>query len=136
MTNAEDLGRIQINDDVIATIAALAAVEVEGIVGTAGSSWFSGGKGAKRGITVTTDEQNNYAVIDCEVNVQYGVDVYQVATNLQRTVKNAVEGMTGLRVKAVNVKIVDIVLGDQSARRAVAPPSAAAAALEEPAERS
>lgn len=110
----EELGRIEIADDVITTIASLAAVEVEGIASIAGGSSLAdvwSNKGFKKGITVTTDEHNSQASIELEVNVEYGVDVYQAATNLQRAVKNAVEGMTGLRVKSVNVKISGIVLG-------------------------
>jgi len=47
-------------------------------------------------VSVVTDEAANYAVIDLEVNVEYGVDVYKAARHLQRAVKNAVENMTGL----------------------------------------
>jgi uncharacterized alkaline shock family protein YloU len=119
MSDLEDLGKIQINDEVIATIGSLAAVEVEGIVSIAGGSTLAevwGSKGLKKGITVTTDEANNFAVIDLEVNVEYGVDVYKAAHQLQRSVKNAVEGMTGLRIKAVNVRISGIVLGEKPKR--------------------
>lgn len=116
MTVQEELGRIQINEDVIATIASLAAVEVEGIVNPTGGSRLAdvwGSKALRKGVAVTTDESNNYCAIDLEVNVEYGVDIYKAAHNLQRTVKNAVEGMTGLRVKSVNVRISGIVLGEQ-----------------------
>lgn len=116
MSVQEDLGRIQVNDDVIATIASLAAVEVEGIISVTGGSSLAdvwGSKGLKKGISVETDEANNFASIDMEVHVQYGVDVYKAAHQLQRAVKNAVENMTGLRVKAVNVRISNIVLGDR-----------------------
>jgi uncharacterized alkaline shock family protein YloU len=116
MSVQEELGRIQVNDDVIATIASLAAVEVEGIVSIAGGSSLAevwGSKGMKKGISVVTDEANNFAVIDMDVQVQYGIEVYKAAHQLQRTVKNAVENMTGLRVKEVNVRISNIVLGDR-----------------------
>lgn len=112
MSDHEELGKIQINDDVIATISQLAAVEVEGIAGIAGGSSLAdvlGGKSARKGVTVTTDDAGHYAVIDLEVNVEYGVDVYKAARLLQRAVKSAVETMTGLRVKAVNVRISAVV---------------------------
>ncbi len=108
----QDLGRIQINDDVIATIGTLAAVEVDGIAGIAGASTLAdvwGGKGNKKGISVATDEKKNEASIELEVNVEYGVDVYRAARQLQHAVKNAVETMTGLRVRAVNVRISGII---------------------------
>ena len=120
MNVQEELGKIQINEDVLVTIASLAALEIEGVASIAGSAsladvWSS--KGMKKGVTVTTDEDGNYAVIDVQVNVAYGVDVYQVAHQLQRTVKNAIETMTGLRVKSVNVKIAGIERGPRTPRQ-------------------
>ena len=113
MSVQAELGRIQINDDVIATIASLAAVEVEGISGVGGGGGLSelwGSRGARKGVTVTTDEVSGDAVIELDVNVDYGVDVYKTAHLLQHAVKNAIETMTGLHVKAVNVRICGIVL--------------------------
>jgi uncharacterized alkaline shock family protein YloU len=117
MSSQEDLGQIQINDDVLATIAQYAALEVDGVVGIAGGtslSDFLGAKTARRGIVVTTDEQNSQAVLDLDVNVEFGLDIYHVATHVQRAVKHAIEGMTGLRVKAVNVKINSVVMSERA----------------------
>jgi uncharacterized alkaline shock family protein YloU len=119
----EDLGDIKINNKVIGTIASLAAVEVEGIVSLAGKGspaeiW--GRKDLDKGIQVTVED--NTAEISIEVNVEYGIDIYKAAHQLQKTVKNAVENMTGLVVKRVNVSIPGIILGDQP-RRSSANPS-------------
>jgi uncharacterized alkaline shock family protein YloU len=121
MSVQAELGKIQINDDVIATIASLAAVEVEGIAGVGGGGALSelwGSRGARKGVTVTTDESTGDAVIDLDVNVAYGVDVYKTANMLQQAVKNAVETMTGLRVRSVNVRICGIVLTHKGSRTA------------------
>jgi len=109
MTAQEELGTIQINPDVIATISLMAAKEVAGII-TGGSSLHDFINPRKKGIEVNT-EDDNYAVIDIEVNVEYGIDVYKASHQLQRAVRNAVESMTGKPVKAVNVKIKGIVEG-------------------------
>ena len=116
MTVQEDLGRIQINEEVIATIGALAALEVDGIVSVSGVTSQSRlwQKPPKKGITVTTDENNHDAVIDLDIVVEYGVDVYKTAHRVQRSVKDAIEGMTGMRVKAVNVKIDGIKQSDRT----------------------
>lgn len=116
MTGPEDLGRIQINEEVIATIGALAALEVDGIVSVSGVTSQSRlwQKPPKKGITVTTDENNHDAVIDLDIVVEYGVDVYKTAHHVQRSVKHAIEGMTGMRVKAVNVKIDGIKQSDRT----------------------
>lgn len=113
----EELGDIKINNKVIGTIASLAAVEVEGIVSLAGKGspaeiW--GRKDLDKGIQVTVED--NTAEINIEVNVEYGIDIYKAAHQLQKTVKNAVETMTGLVVKRVNVSIPNIILGEQPRR--------------------
>ena len=114
--SSEEIGKIQIADEVIATIGSLAALQVDGIAGIAGGSSLAdvwGGRGQKKGITVTTDGKKHEAVIDLDVNVEYGVDVYRASHQLQRAVKNAVEAMTGLRVRAVNVRVSGIVQGEK-----------------------
>lgn len=123
----EELGKIQINEDVIATIVSLAAVEIDGIVSLAGGRslgevWGSGR--LRKGVTVSTDDAGNFTVVAVEVNVEYGVDVYKAAYAVQRAVKDAVENMTGLRVKSVDVKIAGIVLGAE-------PPSASGETIQE-----
>jgi uncharacterized alkaline shock family protein YloU len=120
----EDLGDIKINNKVIGTIASLAAVEVEGIVSLAGKGspaeiW--GRKDLDKGIQVTVED--NTAEISIEVNVEYGIDIYKAAHQLQKTVKNAVETMTGLVVKRVNVSIPGIILGEHPRRANAANPA-------------
>lgn len=120
MSSQEELGQIQINDDVLATIAQYAALEVTGVVNIAGGSaitdFLSASRGPRRGIVVATDDQNSQATIDIDVNVEFGLDIYHVATQLQRAVKNSIEGMTGLKVKSVNVKISGIVMTDKPSK--------------------
>lgn len=120
----EDLGDIKINNKVIGTIASLAAVEVEGIVSLAGKGspaeiW--GRKDLDKGIQVVVED--NTAEISIEVNVEYGIDIYKAAHQLQKTVKNAVETMTGLVVNRVNVSIPGIILGENPRRAGAANPT-------------
>ena len=113
----EDLGEIKINNEVVGTIASLAAIEVDGIVSLAGKYSLAemwGRKDLDKGMAVEIKE--NSAEIDIEVNVEYGVDIYKAAHQLQLAVKNAVESMTGLPVTRVGVSIRGIVLGDQPRR--------------------
>jgi uncharacterized alkaline shock family protein YloU len=48
------------------------------------------------------------------------VDIYKAAHQLQQAVKNAVEGMTGLKVEKVDVTVRGIVMGEHP-RRAAGP---------------
>jgi uncharacterized alkaline shock family protein YloU len=57
------------------------------------------------GIEVTTDENENAAFVDVTVTVEPGHAVPTVAENLQRAVKESLENMTGLDVRAVNVTV-------------------------------
>ena len=115
----EGLGHIEINNDVVRKIASLAAIEVDGIVSLAGKHSLAGVWGRKdmdKGISVQNDAESGEAEIKAEVNVEYGIDIYKAAHQLQLAIKNAVEGMTGLTVTRVSVTIQDIVLGDQPRR--------------------
>ena len=100
---------IQISNDVIAVIAGVAVSEVPGVSGMAGgfaggiSEVFSGKKNMAKGIKV--DKTEATAKIDVNIIVEYGSRIPDVAFDIQNRVKTAVEGMTGLKVVAVNVHV-------------------------------
>ena len=108
-------GAIHISEEVIATIAALAVQDVEGVYGlntTLSSSELS--KLAKRaqqgkGIRLVISEDDEISV-DCYIVVLYGHSVVDVAKAVQETVTSAVESTTGRKVKTVNVNIRGITL--------------------------
>jgi len=108
----EILGDIKISNEVVGTIASLAAADVEGIVSLV--SKFSigemlGRKDTDKGVVVMIEE-NNRVKIHVEVNVQYGVNIYDACHRLQRKVKDSVEEMTGLTVERVNIDVRGIVI--------------------------
>lgn len=97
MTHAEELGCIHISEDVLASIAAGAVAEVEGISG------LMNVKSNARGVRLTADEDG--AAIDLYVMIRYGYAIPEVADKLQSAVSGAIESMTGFDVKAVNVHV-------------------------------
>lgn len=107
----EDSGNtnIKISDDVIEVIAGVAANEVPGVSemtgGFAGgiSEIFSGKKNMAKGIKATIDESK--VSIDVNIIVEYGARIPDVAFEIQKRVKKAVENMTGLTVTDVNVHV-------------------------------
>jgi uncharacterized alkaline shock family protein YloU len=106
--NVEKQGVIKISEEVVATIAGLAAAEVAGIAGMSGGIAGDlveklGRKSLSKGIKVDVGEKE--ANIDLNVIVDYGVNIHEVAVQLQNSVRNAVENMTGLDVVNVNVHI-------------------------------
>ena len=101
-------GTILISDEVICTIAAAAVMEVEGVASlntNIGSDLAEmlGVKNLGKGIKLTVEENN--VTIDCSVVLEYGYDVAVVAKNVQQSIKNAVESMTGFQVLRVDVSI-------------------------------
>ena len=100
---------IQISDDVVAIIAGKAVTEAPGVFAMAGgfaggiSEVLSGKKNLAKGIKVEVGEKE--AKIDVNIIVEYGTRIPDVAFDIQNRVKSAVEGMTGLKVVAVNVHV-------------------------------
>lgn len=108
-----DLGTVKIANDVIASIAGIAALEVEGVAdlssggGLAGEvAEILGRRDWNRGVRVEVVNQGVY--IDMGVVVEYGVAIPEVTWRIQENVKQAVENMTGLNVAEVNIKIQSV----------------------------
>ena len=107
----EILGDIKISNEVVGAIASMAAADVEGITGLVGKFSFGemlGRKDVDKGVQVTIE--NNRVTASIEVNVLYGVNIYDACHRLQRKVKDSVEEMTGLVVDRVSVDVRGIVM--------------------------
>jgi uncharacterized alkaline shock family protein YloU len=106
MTRQEDMGVIQVSEDVVATIATSAALEVDGVGGllSGNMSDFMGGKKmTARGVRVEMDEDK--IVVNLFIMIRYGCAIGEVAGKVQNAVFAALEGMTGFQVGAVNVHV-------------------------------
>ena len=105
----EETNAIQISDDVVSIIAGKAVSEAPGVYAMAGgfaggiSEVLSGKKNLSKGIKVEVGEKETR--IDVNIIVEYGTRIPDVAFDIQNRVKSAVEGMTGLKVIAVNVHV-------------------------------
>ena len=99
----EDTKGISISEEVVATIAGIAAQEVKGVtaMNANGIGEMLGRK--TRGVKVQIGEKET--VIDINVTVEYGARIPDIAWEVQNKVKTQVEAMTGLNVVAVNVHI-------------------------------
>lgn len=113
--DANGNGSVVFATDVIATIAGLAATEVEGVAsmaGTAGSSSLAdiftrknqSSKSLTRGVRVDLGD-NNAVTIHLTIVVDYGSPIPEVAGNIQENVKKAIETMSGLTVSSVDVHV-------------------------------
>ncbi len=103
------MGEIQITPDVIATYAAMTAVECFGIVGMAKVSVQQGlvrllkMESQNKGIRVTMEEDG--ISLDFHVIVAYGVSIQAVAENLIENVRYKIEEFTGMKVKDVHIYV-------------------------------
>ncbi len=109
--NIEIGGSINISDEVIATIASVAVSETKGVYDLASSitddivSKISK-KSVNKGIKVSKNEDE--AIIDISLIMEYGVRIPEIAWEVQENVKKAVESMSGLTVVKVNIHVAGI----------------------------
>jgi len=113
MNNEETMGIVKISDEVVSVIAAIAAEEIKGVVDLQQgvnniSQLLKGKKASGKNVKVTLNEDN--AVIDLYLSVEYGIKIPEVVRAVQENVKKTVETMTGLKVEAVNVIVQNIYL--------------------------
>ena len=111
--DATSNGTVYFVSDVLATIAGLAVTEVEGVANTvSGNGSFvdmfarkaqSNSKNLTRGIKV--DVVGNDVTVNVTIIVEYGFPVPEVASDIQENVKKAIETMTGMNVKSVDVHV-------------------------------
>lgn len=111
-----NVGTIRISDDVVATIAGLAATDTPGIAGMSGGiseglARRLSGKQVNKGVSVEVGETE--AAIDLRVIVNYGAKIHEVCKDLQHNVREAVQNMTGLIVVEVNVKVEGVAFPEE-----------------------
>ncbi|CAH8709589.1 Asp23/Gls24 family envelope stress response protein [Paenibacillus thiaminolyticus] len=109
-------GNIRISDDVVATIAGLAALETPGVAAMSGGmseGWAKrlSGRNVQKGVSVEVGQVE--AAIDLRVIIMYGMPIQEVCRQLQMSVREAVQNMTGLNVVEINVKVEGVAFKDE-----------------------
>lgn len=107
----DHIGEVQIADEVVAVIAGLAAMEVEGVASMAGNATRElisklGVKSLSKG--VRADILEGVATICLALNLKYGYSILDVSAKVQEKVKAAIENMTGLTVADVNIRVAGV----------------------------
>ena len=105
------IGEVQIADEVVAIIAGLAATEVKGVAATSGNvtnelAGKFGKKNLSKGIKVLVSPDS--VSVDMALTLDYGYGIPETAKQVQEKVKLAIENMTGLLVKEVNIRIAGV----------------------------
>ena len=113
--DATDIGTVRIADDVVALIAAFAAMEVEGVSGMAGGldmDTVSRGGMKRLGRTVKVEVGVEGVRVDLSIELVYGYSIPETCSKVQSKVRTAVENMTGLEVLDVNIRVAGIKMND------------------------
>lgn len=111
MDNTNFQGKINISDDVVASIAGIATVEVEGVAKLNGNIEKNViGKLGKKALSksVKIDIVEDKVIVDISIIINYGSNVKTVSEEVQANVKKSIETMTGLTVEMVNVVVTGI----------------------------
>lgn len=107
------IGKVSIADDVVTSIAGIAAIEVKGVSKLTGNISKElvaklGKKNLSKGVKVDIIEGT--VDVDLSLELEYGNSIKTVSENVQIKVKQAIESMTGLAVGFVNVVVSGIKL--------------------------
>ena len=111
VSRPDELGNIHISEDVLAVIAAAAALEVEGVGSLApnlGSDLAEllGKKNLSKGVHINVVEQSVH--VEVSILIKYGFTIPEVAGAVQEAVYNAISNTSGLDVECVNVNVAGV----------------------------
>ncbi|AOY77066.1 Asp23/Gls24 family envelope stress response protein [Clostridium formicaceticum] len=103
-----EYGEVKVADEVLATIAGIAATEVIGVCGMSGGladgiAEILGKKNLSKGVRIDVTEEG--VAIDLYLIVDYGVKIPELAWKIQDSVKTTIESMIGTKVIDVNIHI-------------------------------
>jgi len=114
----EKIGSVKISDDVIASCTVSATLATKGVVGFSPvfsdnfSKNFLGKDPLYKGIKISQGEDG--ISVDLFVIIEYGVKIPAVAWDIQDNVKKEIEEMTDFPVKAVNIHVQGVRMGEQN----------------------
>lgn len=112
-----ELGSINISEDVIAVICGVAAMECYGLVGMASRNVQDGISDLlrkdyyERGVDVQYIDDHKVSVT-LYIIVEYGVRISEVARNIQEQVKYAIENTVGLEVESIDIRVQGVRVTD------------------------
>ena len=109
--NDANIGEVKIADEVVAIVAGLAAMEVEGVASMAGNATRElisklGMKSLSKGVKV--DVLDGIVTVSLTLNLLYGYGVKDISVKVQEKVKSSIENMTGLEVADVNIRVAGV----------------------------
>jgi uncharacterized alkaline shock family protein YloU len=111
--NENNCGSIKISEEVIASIAITAALEIDGTAKvhqkllTSAKNIVGSIKATQKGVSLVTTD--NGLDVTVQISVKNGYKIPDVAVAVQENVKEALMNMTGINVYRVNVIVSNVV---------------------------
>ena len=107
----QSIGKVDIADEVVAIIAGIAAMEVDGVSSMAGNATRElisklGMKTLSKGVKV--DVLEGIVTVTLALNLKFGSNIKETTMAVQEKVKAAIENMTGLTVADVNIRVAGV----------------------------
>jgi len=118
-------GESIIEDEVVASLAGIAAKEVEGVANLGKSSvrrlvaGAIGGVGGKARQGVSVEVGHKEAIVVLQLDVIYGFNIPKIAAEVRKKVASRLLEITGLIAKEINVRIVNIEIHENKPARKV-----------------
>ena len=108
VSRSDELGNIHISEEVLAGIAAAAALETEGVSSLAANlgsdiAELLGKKSLTKGVHVKMEDDK--VEVELSILMKYGSTIPEMGKAVQDNIKQAIENMTGLEVASVNVNV-------------------------------
>lgn len=121
----DEQGCIRISEDVVASIAALAASETEGVSGLYSSLTsdiinFLGKKNLSKGVRIELGDDDTVK-LEISFLALFGHNICDVAKQVQQKVKTSVESMTGLKVTQVDIHVGGVTFAPVEEKTEAAP---------------
>lgn len=111
----ENVGEVKIADEVVASIAAFATMDVEGVASMGGTTKEMGRLSMKtpsKGVKI--DVLEGIVTVTLTLNLLYGYSLVEVSNRIQEKVKTSIESMTGLTVADVNIRVVGVKVPEEA----------------------
>ncbi len=103
-------GRITMGEEVITSIARIAAGRVDGIISTSSGGGFMGIFGGEDlSPNIRTELSNDGVHVELRIAVEYGYPVHEVAQGVQAKVEKDIKELAGVNVTGVDVYVKKIV---------------------------
>jgi uncharacterized alkaline shock family protein YloU len=109
-----DLGVLRIHKNVISSISSIAAMEIEGVkrVGRDFRSRLFALTGNKFSSAIKVEiSKNDDVKVEIPLVIKYGYNIPDVANSVQESVRQALEKMSNLSIKDVNINVQGIERG-------------------------